>query len=274
MNRFRMLIVGAALVITLILGGVAYAVFRTPDAASGPLTAIPLDATAASAAPSAAASASASSSASAAPSSASSASAVPSSAASASASAAASSAATDSQPIVAQIVAAESEARFTIDEVLNGAPKTVVGTTKQVAGELAVDPRDPTKSRVGTIQINARDLTTDSDFRNRALKNQILQTNQYELITFTPTALTGLPSSSTIGQSYSFQIVGNLTIRDVTKEVTFDVTATPVSESRLEGSARATINYADFGINIPQVRQVTNVSDQVGLEIDFVAEPS
>ncbi len=124
---------------------------------------------------------------------------------------------------------------------------------------------------MGTIQINARTLTTDNDFRNRAIKNRILQTDQYEFITFTPTQIVGLPQTGAVGQSYTFQIVGDLTIRDVTRQVTFDVTATPVSETRLEGTARATIRYADYGLTIPQVRQVASVADQVRLEIDFVA---
>jgi polyisoprenoid-binding protein YceI len=160
-----------------------------------------------------------------------------------------------------------------IDEVLNNAPKTVVGTTKQVAGQIEVDPTDPSKSRVGTIQVNARDLTTDSEFRNRAIKNQILQTDQYELITFEPTSLTGLPATGAVGQSYTFQVVGNLTIKGVSKPATFDVTVTPASDTRLIGSATTTIKYADWGITIPQVRQVASVSEDVRLEIDFVAAP-
>jgi polyisoprenoid-binding protein YceI len=177
---------------------------------------------------------------------------------------------TAASPILAQIVQAESEARFIIDEVLNNAPKTVIGTTDQVAGEISVDPSNPDNTRVGVIQINARTLTTDNDFRNRAIKNAILQTDSYEFITFTPTAINGLPEAGTVGQTYTFQIVGDLTIRDVTKQVTFDVTATPVSETRLEG----TVLYADYGITIPSVRSVASVEDEVRLELDFVATPT
>ncbi len=92
-------------------------------------------------------------------------------------------------------------------------------------------------------------------------------------MTFTPTQIVGLPANGSVGQSYSFQIIGDLTVRDVTKPVTFDVTATPISETRLEGTAQTTIRYADFGLTIPQVRQVASVSEQVRLEIDFVAVP-
>lgn len=176
-------------------------------------------------------------------------------------------------PVIFEIIQAESEVRFLIDEVLRGQDTTVVGTTDQIAGEIAVYTDNPARSQIGTIQVNARTLTTDNEFRNRAIKNRILETNQYEFVTFTPTELSGLPDNATIGESYSFQIVGDLTIRDVTRSVTFDASLTPVSETRIEGSASTTILYADFDITIPDAPAVASVEDEVILEIDFVALP-
>jgi polyisoprenoid-binding protein YceI len=266
MTRIRTVVGVGLLAIALIVSVFAYNVLRTPAEASGPIEAIPLaESTAAptESSPTTQPTAEAATTAitETPPTS------TPAATATAEAEAA-------SAPVVMQIVQAESEARFIIDEVLNNAPKTVVGTTEQVAGEIAINPSDPSQSRVGVIQVNARTLVTDNDFRNRAIKNQILQTDQYEFVTFTPREIVGLPQSGEVGQSYTFQIVGDLTIRDVSREVTFDVTVTPVSESRVEGTASATILYADYGITIPQVRQVASVDEDVRLEIDFVATPS
>jgi polyisoprenoid-binding protein YceI len=158
-----------------------------------------------------------------------------------------------------------------IDEVLNGAPVTVVGTTNQVSGAIALDLNNSSAAQVGTIQINARTLTTDSEQRNNAIKNMILKTNDNEYITFAPTALVGLPERVAVGQSYSFQIVGQLTIAGQTNEATFDVTVTPTAEGALEGSATTTINYADWGISVPDVPFVTGLADTATLEFDFVA---
>jgi len=44
-----------------------------------------------------------------------------------------------------------SKASFVIDEVLNGAPVTVVGSTNQVAGQLSVNPTAPATAQIGTI---------------------------------------------------------------------------------------------------------------------------
>src|SRR5687767_9447490 len=65
-----------------------------------------------------------------------------------------------------QIDASRSAARFIVNEVLRGQPKTVVGATNQVAGELAVDPTRPASAQVGTIVVNARALETDDSQRN------------------------------------------------------------------------------------------------------------
>ena len=49
---------------------------------------------------------------------------------------------------------------------------------------------------------------------------------------------------------------------------------TPTAENRLEGTAKSTIKYAEWGVSIPQVPSVTGVSDQLGLELNFVAKPA
>src|SRR5215213_9739780 len=61
------------------------------------------------------------------------------------------------------ILPEQSEVRFITNEVLMGQPKTVVGSTKEVAGDLAVDFDNPTNSRVGAIRINVKTLQTDNE---------------------------------------------------------------------------------------------------------------
>lgn len=175
-------------------------------------------------------------------------------------------------PIIFEIVPAESQARFLIDEVLRGSPITVVGATDQVAGQLALSPTDLSSAQVGIIQVNARTLATDNDFRNRAIKNRILLTDNHEFVTFTPTEVLGLPATGSEGETYSFQIVGDLTVTDVTRPVTFDVVATAASETRIEGTASTAFLYTDFGLFIPDAPAVDTVDDEVRLELEFVAE--
>lgn len=170
------------------------------------------------------------------------------------------------------LVPEQSEARFQIDEVLRGEPKTVVGATDLVTGQIVVDPADLSTVQVGEITVNARGLETDDSRRNNTIANRILNSGQFELIRFTPKEFLGLPAAGEVGELYRFQIVGDLTIRDTSREVLFDVTLTPLSESTLAGSARSTVTLAEFNLSIPSVPFVASVGETVLLEIEFVAE--
>lgn len=178
---------------------------------------------------------------------------------------------TASSPRIFEIIPEKSKAVFVIDEVLNGSPKTVIGETNQVSGQISIDSTTPANTQVGIIQVNTRTLTTDNEFRNRAIKNRILLTDQYEYVSFQPIEITGLPTQVTLGQTFPFQITGNLTVRDITQQVTFDAQVTPISENEIQGQAATKVSYSDYGIVIPNVSSVTGVSDEVTLTIEFTA---
>ncbi|PID85415.1 MAG: hypothetical protein CSB13_07975 [Chloroflexi bacterium] len=176
-----------------------------------------------------------------------------------------------SHAVVYTISPEGSAVRFELDEDLRGERITVVGETDQVAGELSVDLSNLGNTQVGIMQINARGLKTDNNFRNRAIQNEILNADNFELITFEPTAVNGLPDSAAVGDTVEFTINGNLTVTDKTQPVTFNVTATVVSEEQITGTAAAVITQADFGISIPSVPNVANVEEEIELYIDFTA---
>jgi len=167
-----------------------------------------------------------------------------------------------------------SEARFIVDEMLLGEPKTVVGVTTEVAGEMLIDLDHPANSVLGVIRINLRTLETDNEFRTRALRGQILQSDrpEYESATFTPIRLEGLPGEIEMGREFMFQIAGSLDVHGVSRDVTFDATVNPISETSITGTAVTTVLYRDFGISIPEAPGVADVSDEVRLEIDFSAK--
>ncbi len=173
-----------------------------------------------------------------------------------------------------RIVTEESEARFSLQEDLRGQRVTVVGTTLEVAGELQIDREMPANTQMSTILVNVRPLRTDNEFRDRAIRGQILNSNQeeYEFVTFVPETLAGLPETVTIGEPFSFQITGQMTVRDITREETFTATVTPISETRIEGTATTEVLRSNYDLIIPEVPSVANVTDEVQLEIEFAAE--
>lgn len=258
MNRKLVMAGVGALALVAIAVAVSFGfVLRAPESASGPLSAVPI----ALATPAAAVTPDAVST-----------EAQPSPNAQ-SGTAAPAAAASNPDQLIFQIVPDQSEARFQLSEVLRGQPQTVIGKTNQVAGQLAVSPKDLSVTQLGKIQINARTLATDDDRRNRAIQNFILNTASYELISFEPTSISGLSGSAALGQPYNFEIAGNLTIRDVTRPVVFKATAQAEAADRVVGNASTMIKRSDYNLTIPNVPFVANVSEDVTLELNFVAAP-
>lgn len=172
-----------------------------------------------------------------------------------------------------RIVSEESEARFAVYETFPEG--TAVGRTDQIAGDIIVDFDNPANSQIGTIRINLRTLRTDDPDRDRSIRCCVLLTAQdaYEFSDFVPTSIVGAPSQVQVGQTVSFQVTGNLTLRGNTRPVTFDVSVTPNSERELQGTATATVNRSDFGIlNDDQNGfDYHGVEEEVTLSFDFIA---
>lgn len=172
-----------------------------------------------------------------------------------------------------KIMAGESTVRFELNEELRGQPTHVVAETDQVAGCIYIDATTPANTVLGPIEVNARTLATDNRLRNTAISRQILESekDEYEFAYFTPTAITGLPASVSVGTEFTFQITGDLKIRNFTNSVTFNVTLMPVSETRIEGTGTAQVTREQYDLQIPSVQGVANVSNEVDLTIEFVA---
>ncbi len=172
-----------------------------------------------------------------------------------------------------QIVPEESRATFTLDEVLRGEPKTVIGTTSNVSGEIAMDREAPDQARLGTIRINARSFKTDSEQRNRAIVRMIFKSEDdaNEFIEFTPTKIDGIPSNVANDVPFVFSIEGDLKISGTTKPATFVGSAMFASDDRLAGAAETVIRYGDWGLSVPDLPFLADVDEEVKLSFEFVA---
>lgn len=164
-------------------------------------------------------------------------------------------------------------ASFTINEVLRGSPFTVVGTTRDVGGEISVDIANPTQSMVGIITIDARTLHTDSQNRDGAIKSFILHSEDAgkEYITFTPKKISGLPKAFAAGIPLTLTLTGDLAIAGVTHTATFSASDVMISPDALTATARSSIKRSDYGLVIPNIPFVANVSDDLTLSIQITA---
>lgn len=173
-----------------------------------------------------------------------------------------------------EIDQARSIARFEIDEVLNGNPTHVVGTTDQVVGQIRVDATDLSSIEFSEIIVNARTLDTGSERRDRAMRGPIVLdsgSEENELITLMVTSVEGLSGDAVIGESFEFTVTGDLTIKGNTQPVTFDAMVTLVDDDTVEGSVTANITRDMFEIGIPSVASVADVTNEVLIGLEFVA---
>jgi polyisoprenoid-binding protein YceI len=169
----------------------------------------------------------------------------------------------------------QSEARFVIGEVLRGQPNTVVGATNQIDGSFIID-LDPAQVEIGEFVINVRTIETDDEVRDRTIRTLILESNrdEYEFASFRPTRIEGTPETIAFGDTLTLDVTGDLTVRDVTTETTFDMALTVVSEEELRGNATSTITWEELDITIPYVGGnsiVASVEEELDLELEFVA---
>ena len=161
-------------------------------------------------------------------------------------------------------------ARYKVEEELARQGFFVAtGETTEVAGRIVFDEDGGVVADESGIVIQAGTLRTDSDRRDRYVRERTLQTAQYPEVVFKPTSVAGLPSP--IGDAsgtVEFTISGDLTVRDQTRPVTWDVTAE--FGDIITGIAVIDITFEQFGMDKPSVAIVLSVEDTIRLELAFV----
>jgi polyisoprenoid-binding protein YceI len=159
--------------------------------------------------------------------------------------------------------------RFTMNELLNNKPFLVVGTSTQIAGDIALKDG---RFEIGTLTLNAKTLITDNSRRNGAIVRLILKSEspENEFITFKPTS-SDFTGSVAAGVPATFNVMGDLTISGVTKPATFKVTATATDEA-VTGTATVTIKRSDFNLVIPTLSFIANVDDEFPITASIVAD--
>ena len=151
-------------------------------------------------------------------------------------------------------------------------PNDAVGKTARVEGRIAIAPNGTIMREESSFTIDLASLTSDRDRRDNYLRQRTLQTAQHPSAVFVPTAVKNLKLPLKSGE-LKFEMVGDLTIRGVTRPVTWTVTGKSANAS-LAGEAKTSFKFADFGLENPRVRSVLSVEDDIRLEYTFLLVPS
>jgi polyisoprenoid-binding protein YceI len=147
----------------------------------------------------------------------------------------------------------------------------VRGGFNDFTGTVHVDGEDPSKS-TATVVIKTHSIDTRNADRDTHLRgNDFLKMDEYPEITFVSTAVRQTDDST-------FEVTGDLTIKDVTKSVTIEfeyagAAKDPFGNQRLGFEGSTTISRKDFGItwNVALETGGVLVSDKVTLEFEISA---
>lgn len=177
--------------------------------------------------------------------------------------------------ILLKIVPEESTVFYEVGETFlnqNNRFATAIGKTSQVSGEIFANLENPLESRLGAFAIDISTFESDSSRRDNAIRRDWLESSTYPLAMFVPRSITNLPDTYVPGEPYTFEVQGELTVKQTTLGVTFVVTA-QYEQEQLTGSAETEILMSEFKIGPISIGGVLNTEDKVTIRFDFVARP-
>jgi polyisoprenoid-binding protein YceI len=158
-------------------------------------------------------------------------------------------------------VAAGSQAGYRVPEILNGQSTEAVGRTDDVTGSLTIAG---TKATDATFTVDMTTVASDEDRRDNQFRGRIMDVGTHPTSTFELTSPIDFASVPAAGQRVTPDATGDLTLRGVTRSVTF-----PIEAERTETGFRVAgsipIRFSDYGIDNPSAGPA-RVGDEGELE--------
>jgi polyisoprenoid-binding protein YceI len=165
----------------------------------------------------------------------------------------------------------ESSLTYAVNENFAGKKtSTAKGTTNGIAGDIAVNPARASKARLGTIVVNLEQLHSDNNLRDARLRLDYLESHEHPLATFEVDEISGLKGNLVEGTAQDFTMTGDLTVKDITKPVTFTGTAS-LEDGALTAKATATAKLSDFDAGPIRIAGMVSTSDAAKLTLKLTA---
>jgi polyisoprenoid-binding protein YceI len=168
------------------------------------------------------------------------------------------------------VVADGSEVRYRVREQLAGLsfPNDAVGATRAVEGQLVLDGQGRVVPGESRFTVDLRTLRSDEPRRDSYLRRNTLETERYPAAVLVPVELRGLPVPPPDRGTAAFELIGDFTVRETTRRLTWPSTAT-IEGTTVRVQARTAFRFGDFGLRIPRVSVVLSVEDDIRLEADL-----
>ena len=167
------------------------------------------------------------------------------------------------------------EARYFAREQLAGVrfPNDAIGVTKAMTGTLVLgaDGRIvPTESK---FVVDVTKLKSDRDRRDGYVQRRTLETEKYPTVDLVPKEVRGLHGPLPDSGSATFQLLGDLTVKGVTRPTVWQVSARFRGDT-ISGTASTGFTFDDFQMQKPSVSIVLSVDDSLHLQYDFRLIPA
>ena len=162
-------------------------------------------------------------------------------------------------------------ARYIIGEQLanRDLPNDAIGETSNVTGSIVFDADGNIVPDQSTLVVDVSTLESDSGRRDNYLRGNSLQTEAYPEARLAVNEVFDLPWPLPESGEAAFMLIGDFTVRDVTKVVKWDVTAQFGPE--ITGQAVAVFTFDYFELSKPRLAFILSLDDEIRLELDFVA---
>lgn len=157
-----------------------------------------------------------------------------------------------------------SEAGYRVGELLYGQRVEAVGRTPDVTGSVRLAD---TRVTAGEITVDIRTVTSDQSRRDDYFTASIMETARYPNATFTLMQPVDLGPEFASGARVTRDATGTITVKDVTRQVTFPLTALRNGDA-IEVSGSVPVTFTDFGIEPPNFADVVTV-DPTG-QVEFL----
>jgi polyisoprenoid-binding protein YceI len=170
------------------------------------------------------------------------------------------------------VVGEGSSAKYVVREKLTRLPVSTnaVGETTAVTGDLYLTTRGLATALQSTFRVDLRQLRSDESLRDNYIRTNSLRTSQFPFAEFTIASVNGFPANYVEGTEVSMTLTGQLTVRGVTREVTWEVKARRSGDT-ITAIADTDFNMTDFGITPPDVA-LAKSEDGVHLQVVIVAK--
>jgi polyisoprenoid-binding protein YceI len=138
-------------------------------------------------------------------------------------------------------------------------------TTSVISGVVGLT-RDGRITSDTALRVDLSTIASDEARRDNFIKQETLNVARYPTAELTVVGTYGLPQPLPASGEWKFTLVTSMTVHDTTHEVSWDVTGQRVGRE-LRATARATVHFADFGLQRPSVAAVLSVQDEIRLEV-------